>query len=50
MLAPPAIQYGIGLQASSGMASISRLVAGLWRIVMLKRTPILQQTATTASP
>jgi len=48
--APPAIQYGIGLQASSGIASISRLVVGLWRIVMLKRAPIARQTATTAWP
>ncbi len=38
--APPASQYGIGVQASSGIASMRRRVAGLWRMVMEKRTPI----------
>jgi hypothetical protein len=45
--APPS-QYGIGAQASSGMAAIRAWRAGLIRIVMEKRTSVFRQTATTA--
>ena len=46
--APPSSQYGIGVQAASGMASIKRWTEACWRIVMLKRTFLARQTATTA--
>ena len=46
--APPSSQYGIGLQAASGIASIRRRTLLCWRIVMEKRTSIFRQTATTA--
>jgi hypothetical protein len=32
--AAPAIQHGIGVQASSGIASISRRMPANWRIVI----------------
>ncbi|MES2211299.1 MAG: hypothetical protein V4515_14140 [Chloroflexota bacterium] len=38
--APPSSQYGIGLQASSGIASMSRRIEVCWRTVMLKLQPL----------
>ena len=46
--AAPSIQYGIGLQSASGMASIRFRRLLCWRMVMEKRTSIRRQTATTA--
>jgi hypothetical protein len=47
--APPSIQYGIGVQASSGIAAMRVRMVPYMRIVMLKRTPIFRQTATTSA-
>ena len=47
--APPSIQYGIGVQASSGIASISRRRPRWIRTVMEKRTLIAQHTFTTSA-
>ena len=45
--AAPSIQYGMGVQSASGMASIRFRRLLCWRMVMEKRTSSLQQTDTT---
>jgi hypothetical protein len=42
-----ASQYGIGVQAVSGIAAIAAVMAGLVRTVMLNRAPARRQARTT---